>query len=128
MMSCVHLLRVGRDGRDDHRLLEIEGIESDVLVLLQLLDELQECRVADDVDPLDIGGLACPEHEPKSSPDGLLRKDVGLRCVRAKANNDGDVLHVPAFAKHQNAHDGVDRAAALIHTAGYSSGGVEVLL
>ena len=36
------------------RLLEVEGVEGDVLVLLQLLDELQEGRVADDVDALGV--------------------------------------------------------------------------
>ena len=54
VMSWSSLAWIGLDGRDDHRLLEVEGVERDVLVLLELLDELEERRVADDVHALDV--------------------------------------------------------------------------
>ena len=124
----VELALVGVDGRDDHRLFEVEGVEGDVLVLLQLLDELEERWVADDVDPLDVGVESVTEHQPKPTADRLLGQDVRLGGVGAQADDDGDVLDVPALAQHEHADDRIDRALALIHPAGDLAGGVEVLL
>ena len=124
----VELVLVGLDGRDDHRLLEVEGVERDVLVLLELLDELEEGRVADDVHPLDVGRRAIAEHQPEATADRLLGEDVGLGRVGAQPNDDGDVLHVPALAEHEHADDRVDGALALVHPPGDLSGGIEVLL
>ena len=63
---------------------EIEGLEGDVLVLLQLLDELQEGRVADDVDAFGVGRRARSANiRRRPAADGLFGQDVGLRRVRA---------------------------------------------
>ena len=53
-LSC--LFRIRRDGDDAHLLADLECLELDVFFAFQLLDELDECLVADHIDALDVAG------------------------------------------------------------------------
>src|SRR5581483_3288574 len=78
--------------------------------------------VADDVYPFDIGGSQVAEHQAQAAPDGLLRQNVGFGGVGAQADDDRDVLHVPAFSEHEDADDAVEGAIGGVGAAGDLAG------
>jgi hypothetical protein len=87
-------------GGDDQPLFQVEGVEGDLFFLLELVNELEECLVADDVDALFVWHIEPGEHEPQAASDGLLGKDVGCGCERAQPHGHCDVLNVPSFSEH----------------------------
>ena len=115
------LLGVREDLLDDDPIHpQVHRFKFDLLVLFQLFHELDERLVADHVHALAEGRLAGPaaKHQAQAAADGLLGQDVGLGAVGPQADDHGDALHVPPFAQHQHADDGIDGAAAVVDLLG----------